>query len=218
MSATPETRSAYFRTRLTHDPRRAKVWRHLTSYLARDVPAGASVLELGAGYCHFINEVPAARRVAVDISPDVLQWKGDDVEGHAGDAISFLRDTPPNQFDFILASNFFEHFEWPALNEMVALILRVLKPGGRLAVIQPNFRLVPRRYFDDYTHRAIFTDVALNDWLRSAGFHVVRSIPRFLPFTLKSPLRGLSFLMPLYLRLPWRPLAGQMFVLAERPR
>ena len=28
---------------------------------------------------------------------------------------------------------------------------RVLKPGGRLIVVQPNFRLEPRRYFDDYT-------------------------------------------------------------------
>lgn len=27
----------------------------------------------------------------------------------------------------------------------------------------------------------------------------------------------LSFLVPLYLRLPFRPFAGQMFALAERP-
>ena len=212
-----EPSSTYFATRLVPDARRERLWQHLTRYLARFVPPGAAVLELGAAYCYFINEVPAARRVAVDNSPDVLRWKGADVEATCADALSYLRDAEPGQFDFIMASNFFEHFEWPQLHEMIGLIHRTLRPGGRLAVIQPNFRLAAGRYFDDYTHRTIFTDVSLGDWLRASGFEVVRSEPRFLPLTVKSRLGGLSFLVPLYLRLPVRPMAGQMFVLAERP-
>ena len=211
-----KSESSYFATRLAHDPRREKLWRHLTDYLARYVPPQARVLELGAGYCYFINNVPAARRVAVDSSPDVLQWKSPDVEAVVSDALDYLRGADGAQFDFILASNFFEHFEWPQLNEMAGLLLRILKPGGRLAVIQPNFRLSAGRYFDDYTHRAIFTDVSLADWLRSGGFEVITVIPRFLPLTVKSRLGGLSFLVPIYLRLPFRPLAGQMFALAEK--
>jgi len=208
---------SYFATRLVPDPRREKLWQHLTDYLARYVPRGASVLELGAGYCYFINRVPARRRVAVDVSPNILRSKGADVEGIVGDALEFLRSTAPEQFDFILASNFFEHFEWPALNEMLPLIARALRPEGRLAVIQPNFRLAARRYFDDYTHRTIFTDVSLQDWLAGGGLEVIRNEPRFLPLTVKSRIGGLSFLVPLYLRMPVRPLAGQMFVLAQRP-
>ena len=219
MSTQPPAPAAvdYFNTRFPPDPRRGRLWRHLTSYLSRFVPAQASVLELGAGYCYFINEVPAARRVAVDVSPEIQRWSIVGVETHVCDAVTFLRQAGSEQFDFVLASNFFEHFDWPALNEMLPLIRSVLRPGGRLAVIQPNFRLVPGRYFDDYTHRAIFTDVALNDWLQSADFIIALSVPRFLPLTVKSRLGALSFLVPLYLRLPWRPLAGQMFVLAERP-
>jgi SAM-dependent methyltransferase len=207
---------AYFATRLAPDPRREKLWRYLTDYLARYVPRAASVLELGAGYCYFINRVPAGRRVAVDISPDMLGFKGADVEGIVGDALEFLRGTAPGQFDFILASNFFEHFEWPALNEMLPLIARALKPGGRLAVIQPNFRLSAARYFDDYTHRTIFTDVSLPDWLTGSGLEVIRNEPRFLPLTVKSRMGAFTFLVPLYLRMPVRPLAGQMFVLAQK--
>jgi len=208
---------SYFDTRLRHDPRRERVWPYLTRYLQRFVRDGAAVLELGAGYCYFINNVAASRRVAVDLSPAMLEWKRDDVEGVVGDAAEYLRNAGSEQFDFILASNFFEHFEWDALGEMIGNVVKVLRPGGRLAVVQPNFRLAPRRYFDDYTHRAIFTDVSLQDWLAAAGLKVIRSEPRFLPLTVKSRLGGLSFLVPLYLRLPFRPLAGQMFVLAEKP-
>jgi SAM-dependent methyltransferase len=208
---------AYYTTRLGHDERREKVWSYLTPYLQRFVPENAAVLELGAGYCYFINSVRAARRVAVDVSPEIERWKGPDVEAISADALQYLRGTEPQQFDFILASNFFEHFEWPELNEMLTLLYRVLRPSGRLAIIQPNFRLVPGRYFDDYTHRAIFTDVSIGDWLRSGGFNVVELVPRFLPFTVKSRLGILSFLIPLYLRSPIRPLAGQMFALVERP-
>ena len=211
-----EPASGYFATRLQHDENRAKLWGHLTRFLARYVPPDASVLELGAAYCYFINSVPARRRVAVDLSPDVLQWKGPDVEAFVSDAVEFLRNAQPDQFDFILASNFFEHFDWPQLEMLAASIRRVLRPGGRLAIIQPNFRIAAGRYFDDYTHRAIFTDVSLRDWLTSAGFDVLELVPRFLPLTVKSRLGGLSFLVPLYLRLPWRPLAGQMFALAAK--
>lgn len=209
-------KTAYFATRLSVDPRREKLWRHLTGYLARFVPADATVLELGAAYCYFINRVPAARRVAVDLSGDVLHWKAANVEAVVSDAVEYLRNAPDDQFDFILASNFFEHFEWPTLNEILPHLLRVLRPGGRLAVIQPNFRLAAGRYFDDYTHRTIFTDTSLADWLSAGGLKIIRSEPRFLPLTVKSRLGGMSFLVPLYLRLPWRPLAGQMFVLAQR--
>jgi SAM-dependent methyltransferase len=208
---------SYYATRLVHDKRREKLWRSLTPYLQCFVPENAVVLELGAGYCYFINNVSAARRVAVDASPEIQRWAAPDVEAVADDALQFLRSADPEQFDFIFASNFFEHFEWPALEEMIALILRALRPSGRLAVIQPNFRLAAGRYFDDYTHRTIFTDVSLGDWLSASGFNVVKMTPRFLPLSVKSSAGALSFLVPLYLRLPYRPLAGQMFALAERP-
>ena len=92
-----------------------------------------------------------------------------------------------------------------------------LRPGGRLVLIQPNFRLTARRYFDDYTHRTIFTDVSLPDLVASRGFRRERVEARFLPFSMQSRLSFGYRLAPLYLRLPWRPLAGQMLVIASRP-
>ena len=85
-------------------------------------------------------------------------------------------------------------------------------------MIQPNFRLEPRRYFDDYTHKTIFTDGGFQDFLHSLGWKVVRREGRFLPFSMKSRLPVWGPLVSLYLALPLRPLAGQFLVVAEPPQ
>jgi ubiquinone/menaquinone biosynthesis C-methylase UbiE len=146
----------------------------------------------------------------------VLTCAAPGVEAVQADVLTFLPSLPDETFDFILASNFLEHFEWSELTMMIAEVRRLLTARGRLCLIQPNFRIAPSRYFDDYTHRTVFSDVSLKDWLEASGFRVVHCRARFLPFTVKSHLAALTFLVPLYLRLPWRPLAGQMLVLAER--
>lgn len=206
----------YFRTRFVEDDRRARVWRHLVNYLVRFVPDQADVLELGAGYCYFINNVPARRRVAVDVFPDLTRYSANGVEASVDNAVTFLRGCPPESFDFIFASNFLEHFDWATLDEMLPLVVRALRPQGRLGLVQPNFRTAPRRYFDDFTHRTIFTDVSLQDWLAVHGLTVTHVEARFMPLTIKGRGAALAFLAPLYLRLPVRPLAGQMLVIAER--
>jgi cyclopropane fatty-acyl-phospholipid synthase-like methyltransferase len=206
----------YFKSRFVEDARRKRLWQHLVRHLTRFVPPNADVLELGAGYCYFINEIPARRRVAVDVFPDLTAAAAPGVEAIVSDALTFLRDCPPDSFDFIFASNFFEHFEWSALEEMLPLVVRALRRKGRIGVLQPNFRTAPRRYFDDFTHRAIFTDVSLRDWLTANGLVVTHLDARFMPLTVKSVGGGLTFLVPLYLRLPFRPLAGQMLAIAER--
>ena len=91
----------------------------------------------------------------------------------------------------------------------------MLRPGGRLILMQPNFRLNPGRYFDDFTHVAIFTDQSLSDYLASLGWRIEVRQARFLPLTLKSRASGLAFLVPWYLRSPIKPLAGQMLVVAQ---
>jgi SAM-dependent methyltransferase len=206
----------YFTTRFAPDPRRAALWRHLTRELSRRAAPGGAVLELGAGYCHFINGISAERRVAVDLGEQVVHCAAPGVEAINADVLEYLCATPDASFDFVFASNFLEHFEWPVLIRIIAEIRRIMRPKARLALVQPNFRLAPGRYFDDYTHRTVFSDVSLCDWVSASGFHVVECVPRFLPLTVKSRLGHFSFLIPLYLRLPWRPFAGQMFVLAER--
>ena len=56
--------------------RRAKhrLWRVLCrSFFDRYVPAGGTVLDVGAGYCDFVNHIRAARRIALDLNPDTVR-------------------------------------------------------------------------------------------------------------------------------------------------
>jgi SAM-dependent methyltransferase len=205
----------YFDTRYTEDARRAPVWRHVAAYLARWIPADADVLELGAGYCDFSNAVEARSRTAIDVDPGFVRHAAAGVATLVG-ACDDLSSVAPASMDVVFASNLFEHLERDVLVRTLREVHRVLRPTGRLVLVQPNFRLCPREYFDDYTHVAIFTDRSLPDLLEVNGFRRRHVEARFLPLTMKSRLSFGHRLVPLYLRLPWRPLAGQMLVVADR--
>jgi SAM-dependent methyltransferase len=203
----------YFETRLAENPHRDKVWRHICAYLTRWIPADAEVLELGAGWCDFSNNVTAKRVVAMDLDKTVETASSDAVTAVVGDCTD-LGAFDDGSFDVVFASNLIEHLERPAASALLAEAHRVLRPRGRLILVQPNFRLNPGGYFDDFTHVAIYTDRSIHDYLVAEGWQVEHLEARFLPLTMKSRASGLTFLVPFYLRSPIRPLAGQMLVVA----
>jgi SAM-dependent methyltransferase len=208
----------YYRTRFQESEVRGLVWRHIAGWLAAQSLVGPDldVLELAAGYGDFVRNISARRRVAMDINPLLPDLLPAGIEAVVGDCTDLSRFDEAS-FDLVFASNFLEHLEWPDVDRCVDEARRVLRAGGRLILVQPNFRLAARRYFDDYTHRTIFTDQSLPDYLSSRGFSIERCEPRFLPLTVKSRLSAGHRLVPLYLRLPWRPMAGQMLVSARSP-
>jgi ubiquinone/menaquinone biosynthesis C-methylase UbiE len=207
--------AGYFETRLAPDANRTKVWKHLCAYLARWIRPDAEVLELGAGWCDFANNVRAGRVVAMDLDATVKRAAASHVTPVVGDC-SDLSPFEDATFDVVFASNLLEHLHRAESSKLLAEAKRVLRPGGRIMLLQPNFRLNPGRYFDDFTHVSIFTDQSLADYLVSEGFAVQEVLARFMPLTLKSKGSKLTFLVPWYLRSPIKPLAGQMLVVASR--
>lgn len=206
--------NGYFETRLQANADRTKVWEHICAYLARWIPTDSDVLEIGAGWCDFANNVAGRRVVAMDIDAVVERSAADGVEAVVGDCTDLSR-FPDHSFDVVFASNLLEHLERSQAKKLLAEARRVLRPSGRLMLMQPNFRLNPGRYFDDFTHVAIFTDQSLPDFLVSEGYRVEEVVARFLPLTMKSRGSRLTFLVPWYLRSPFKPLAGQMLVVAN---
>ncbi len=207
----------YFETRLAENPNRDKVWQHICAYLSRWISPDAEVLELGAGWCDFSNNVVARRVVAMDLDQTVQRASSDAVTAVVGDCTD-LGAFADASFDVVFASNLLEHLERPAASALLAGARRVLRPDGRLILVQPNFRLNPGGYFDDFTHVAIYTDRSIHDYLVAEGWSVEHLEARFLPLTMKSRASGLTFLVPLYLRSPVKPLAGQMLVVATPAR
>jgi SAM-dependent methyltransferase len=196
------------------------VWRVLVrDFFQRRIRPGTTVVDLGAGACLFINEVRAARRIALDANPGVLARAGPGVEAIVTRDLS-LDEIPDGGAGHVFVSNFLEHLpDYLAVLQLLATIFRKLEPGGTLLILQPNFRLAPRRYFDFIDHRVIITDASLVEALSVTGFTLRELRPRFLPFTSKSALPKWEWAVALYLRL--RPaqwlLGGQTFVVAATP-
>ncbi len=208
--------TAYHAVHLTETSARSVLWKVLAEYLSAYVPLQACVIELGAGYCDWINHVRAAAKVAVDFWGNLPYYAASDVRTIQHDLSKGL-PTFDQPFDVALASNLLEHLEPDAASRLVADVFTQLRSSGRFIVIQPNFRYAYRSYFDDYTHRSIFTDVSLSNLMRSHGLNIERLEARFMPYSLRNsrlPIR--PWLIRAYLRSPLKPLAGQMLVIARK--
>jgi len=209
----------YFDTRFQFDKRRDKVWKEVCQYIQKKfVPNDSRVLDLGSGYCDFINNVQASKKYAVDLFSEMPKYAADDVTTYLKSCtnLDFLDE---NSIDVVFASNLFEHLSRDDFITTLKQVERVMVPGGTIIALQPNFKYCYRSYFDDYTHIQIFTEEALCDLFKVYNFTTFKCIPRFLPVNMKSTLKlGLPFLhllTRLYLNFPIRPLARQMLVVAR---
>jgi len=193
---------------------RAYVWREIARYVRRDAPDAKVAVELGAGYCDFINAFPAERKIAFDLNVEMCKFADAEVDLRIQDA-SHLSDLPPGSVDLIFASNFLEHLDEFQANRLLAAAREVLSDQGRLILLQPNHRRCADHYFDDPTHKTIFDDQSIGQWLQRCGLRPRRIVPGLLPFSMKSRLPKWPLLVRLYLNSPIRPMAAQMYIVAE---
>lgn len=196
---------------------RAKVWREIIRYVIRDCPNVDGLLELGPGYCDFINQFPARHKTCVDRNQAMQQYANPGTRFLCEEA-GLLSEIDDQSVDMVFASNFLEHLGEEEHQVLLPNVHRILAPTGRLVLIQPNYRLYPDRYFDDPTHRTIFSDQNITGFLERFGFIVSKLAPRFLPFSMQSrlPLPKWSPLVRLYLASPVKPFAGQMYIIAHK--
>ena len=192
-------------------------WRPICQYLQRYVDPGGTTLDLGAGYCHFINTIVSREKIAVDINEENLRlYAGKDVRSIVCTGAD-LRDVASASVNTVFASNVYEHFQSREdVADSFREVRRVLKPGGRFIIMQPNFAYCVKTYFDFFDHRLTFTDKGMAEGLEISGFRVEHMVRQFLPYTSKSGLPRAPWMVSLYLRLPlaWRLLGGQMLLVA----
>lgn len=196
---------------------RDRVWKVVTSYLQRRyIPSDSAILELGAGYCPFINQVQAKEKYALDQSDIIRRHAASDVRTFV-QSCTDLSNLPAEHFDAVFASNLLEHLTLSEAGTTLDQVRNALKPGGRLILVQPNFAYAYRQYFDDVSHMQIYTHVSLSDFLTLHDFSIHEVKAKFLPFAMRGTrIPTLPWLVTVYLHSPIKPLAGQMLVVAQR--
>ena len=175
-------------------------------------------MELGSGYGDFIGQIKAREKVAIEFE-DIHQERMKsypDVKTLFGSTMDILPKLSRGHFDVVFASNYFEHFTIEDIQVQLRGITDVLKSGGKLVIIQPNFQLYPEKYFDDWTHKTVFSHETMLGFLEMNGFHSQHCQKRFLPYSMKSRLPVSKLLVRLYLNSPIKPLAGQFLIVAEK--
>lgn len=193
---------------------RDALWRTLCRHwFQRWIPVDAAVLDVAAGGCEFINNIDAGRRIAIDLNPAVLEHAGPGVETHVASSTD-MRMLGDGTLDRLFVSNFFEHITRDDILATLIEIRRVLRPDGKVLILQPNIRYCARDYWMFFDHITPIDDRALVEALSTAGFGVELDLPRFLPYTTKSRVPSTDMLVRLYLRSPWawRIMGGQAFM------
>lgn len=199
---------------------RRAVWRALIDgFFGCLIDASETVLDLGAGWGEFINQVPAQHRYAMDLN-SATRGKLDEGVTLLEQDCSATWPLPDGSLDVVFTSNFFEHLcDKPALSRTLTEVTRCLRPGGRLICMGPNARLVPGAYWDFFDHHLPLTDLSLCEAVRLAGLRVDRSESRFLPYTMADKKTPPAFTIRLYLALPWawRIMGKQFLVIGSKP-
>ena len=206
-----------YRFRHVDQASRQAVWQEIARYVHARMGAPDRMLDPAAGRGEFITAVPAGERWGVDLV-------GHGVPESAGVKmiISDIMDAglPDRYFDGVFMSNFLEHL--PDQNAVAAVLCKLysaMEPGGRIAVVGPNFRYCARTYFDCADHTVVLSHVAVAEHLYAAGFEVTSVSPRFLPYSFRGLLPPSPLLTRMYLRTPlaWRLLGKQFLVLGRKP-
>lgn len=156
-----------------------------------DMKEGMRLLEPGCGRGEFLRVFKGLGMDAVglDRSEESRKLLGEDsidlvvcdVESDVG--LPF----PDNSFDVIYNKSFMEHLSQPDV--FLREAHRVLKPGGMILCLIPDWESNYKTYFDDFTHRTPFTKPSLEDIYKICDFEDISVIKfRQLPIVWKFPL------------------------------
>lgn len=199
--------------------KRAELWEVLCRVrLQNFVGPQDTVVDLGAGFCEFINTIRCGTKIAVDAKPNLRECAGPGVHVVIGEIPRVLADIPDASANVVFCSNFFEHLrDKTQLLEVLAEVRRMLVPGGRLIVLQPNIRYAYKEYWDFFDHHVALSHESLAEALGIAGFEIELMRPRFLPYTTRSRVPQSAWILRLYLALvPLQWLFGKQMLVVAR--
>ena len=179
-----------------------EIWREIVAYLSRWIDPDEGVLDVACDRGYFVRWVRARERWASDIR-DMRDSLPADVRFVHASGLELESVVGEQRFGTIFMSNYLEHlFSRDVVVEQLRVAAQLLRPGGRLIVLQPNIRLVGQRYWDFIDHHVALTDQSLVEAAELANLKTVKVISRFLPYSTKGRLPSSPLLVRAYLRFP----------------
>jgi len=161
-----------------------------------------TVLDLAAGYGEFLNNIQAKRKIAVDLNEDIKKFVNDDVEVIISDC-KRIEGIENNSIEKIFISNFLEHLN--NTSEVIQVFqecYRLLKPGGKVLILQPNIYYVKEKYWFFIDHKTPLTHESLQEALEISDFEIEYLKKKFLPYSTKSSMPQSDFFIKTYLKFP----------------
>ncbi len=198
---------------------RNQMWEILCrDFFQKYIPENSVVLDVGAGYCEFINKIKAEKKIALDMNPDITEFASSDVETVLSGSTD-MGQVNDASIDIVFTSNFFEHLSKEDMIKTLREVYRVLKKNGKFLIIQPNIRYCYKDYWMFFDHITPLDDRSISEILEINGFKVLECTPRFLPYTTRSKLPKSLFLLKIYLKIPvfQRIFGEQAFIYALKP-
>lgn len=196
---------------------RLRVWEEIAPHVHGLMGSPQTVLDPAAGRGEFIRSIDAAERWAVDEVAYPEAEHAEDVKVLTARIMD--AELPGEHFDGVFASNFLEHLhDQEAISRFLERMREAMQPGGRIAIMGPNYRYCAKEYWDCADHYVALTHVAIAEHLYAAGFEPQRIVPRYLPYSFRGLLPPSRRLTALYLKAPpaWRLLGKQFLVIGRR--
>ena len=166
----------------------------------------------------FINNIAAAKKIALDLNPDTPAHISPEVDYLWQDCCKSWQ-VPPESIDVVFTSNFLEHLpDKSTIESTISQAHRCLKTDGIIICLGPNIKYTHGAYWDFWDHRTPITELSLSELLRLCQFAVDLCIPRFLPYTMSLGWKPPLIALRAYLRLPivWRLFGKQFLVIGRK--
>jgi len=147
--------------------------------------SGKTLLEAGVGRSEhlFLFQKNGLKISGFDSSLEALEFNN---ELEIFDSENEVWPYPDDFFDVVYSKSFVEHLYQPV--KYFEEVIRILKPGGRLITLTPDWEVNSPKFYDDFTHKSPFTVVSLRKIMEYSGFSDIEVAKfRQLPIVWKYP-------------------------------
>ena len=160
-----------------------------------ELSPGQEILEIGSGRAELLIEfnklglecwaVDSARSAGQHLRDLPIEFQ--EYKFTTGDGFEPFEN---RKFDIIFTKSFVEHIHNPI--EFSLACFKLLKPGGKLITLTPDFEMNYRIFYDDLTHIKPFTEISLRQMYEYGHYQEIK-VERFmqLPSTWNSQFMNL---------------------------